>query len=133
MPMQVIHPQLLRIVHKFRPHDILHRGPILHPLHQRSQHISLSRKRDTCYRVPSALTDHPATWARITVEHPRYAEEAKEGVELARRGLHSLLQMCVEALRIETRDLVVLPTMVGDYLTAYVLELRQVGGPCADV
>ena len=41
--------------------------------------------------------------------------------------------MCVEALRVETRDLVVLPTVVGDYLTACVLELRQVGGPCADV
>ena len=67
------------------------------------------------------------------MEHARDAEEAQERVQLGRGRRHAGREVAVEALRVEARDLVVLPAVVADDLAGRAAEAGEVAGPGADV
>ena len=80
MPMLKRDPELHAIVHKLRPHNILHRGPVLYPTHQRREHIVRAFERYAIGRSAAALAQDPRSGTRVTVEHARNAEEAEEAI-----------------------------------------------------
>lgn len=74
------HPKVYTIIHEFCSYDVFDRSAVLNPLYQCRQHIVR-----TCKRLPrsgrsTTLSNDPASWARIAVEHARDTEEAKKPV-----------------------------------------------------
>ena len=128
-----INTKIHAIVHKFRTHDIIHSGAIFHPLNHSCKHIVGASKRDSCCRRRSALAQNPRPWARVAMEHSRYAKEADEVVELGRGRLHAARKVVVESFGVEAGDLIILTAMIRDEFTAGGLESGEIAGPCSDV
>lgn len=131
--MPKVHPQFHAVIHELGPHDIVHRGAVLHPVHQRRQHVVGRRKGHARRRRPAALAHDPAPRARVAVEHARDAEEAEEGIQRVGRCGRPARQVVVEAFGVVAGDLVVLTAVVEEHLAAPVAEPAEAVGPGADV
>ena len=133
MPPPKRHPHPHYIIHKLGPLNRLGRHPLFHPLHQRSEDISLPLKPyPLCSRI-TTLTENPRPGPRIAMKHARNAKEAEESIHVVGRSLHPPQEVLVESVGIEAGDLVILLPMIGDDLPASGAKRRERRRPRADV
>ena len=133
MPASKRHPQPHTIIHKLRSLHRIRRHPILHPSHQRRQHVIRSFEWHARCSSATALAEHPGARAGVAVEHAGDAEEAQESVEVVGGGLHAVGKVTVESLGVEASDLVVLSTVVSDDFAAGITICGEVGRPCSNI
>lgn len=133
MPMLKRDPKLCTIIHKLSPHNIVHRGAVLHPTHQRREQVIWTFERDAFRRRPAALAHDPGSGPRVTVKHARNPVEAEEVVELLRGRVHSTRKMFVEAFGVEAGDLIILAPVIDEYFAASIAVVGKAGRPCSDV
>jgi len=113
-----VYTQRNSIVDELGPRQASWRFALLYPSNHGSEDIMLSIERYPDRRRCACLAKNPRAGAGITMEHARDTEEAVPIVDFGIREGH----LIIEALSVETRDLVVLTAVVAEELASFCLE-----------